>query len=828
MDDTPGAMGGRSDGLSQDVIEDLARSGLKPQDVAARPLTGVEYAATGQVSTSRIPSGYVIPYFNLLGEGVGYYRIKVLDTHATVKYRAIQGQQNHVYFPRGLRRLLVATPTPNYLLITEGEKKAACAVAQGFPAIGFSGVDNWRNRHIIMPDNTELKQNKAKGIITAKIPRGDSNTMVIEDTGVMAAGFLDLVHLLVSRSMEAIIVYDTDKHGVKMEVQRAAAQLGYELRYRGLPISKIRQLVLSQNTAMDKVGLDDYLMAKGIKEFAKLLRICRAKRIAFPQHPNPKVFVAAKLQKSRLTRKETQEVALSILMELETRGRRLRNVATQEAFFFDEETHTLMAVHLGSTKIMLHDTSFGAYLYQQFNLAAIDQRVIGWLAAQYNGEPGIEEARTHKVLARPDKKPHCIAYQLSDSHFVVVTPDPNKPFLICENGQHGVLFEQDQVEPISHTMLEGELADKLEALDEKSEPLWKQVIEGFNFNPVAMSTDDLELNPMSMQENRDMAMLLYYLSPWFYKWQGMQLPVEIVIGEPGSGKSSMYELRQMIITGKPRLSNMTNDIKDWYAAITSQGGLHVMDNVHFTGQGKDYAQRLSDEMCRLVTEPQPHVELRKLYTTSDVISLPVNTTFAITAVEQPFFRPDLIQRSAIFELQALQGGHDARWVRRQLERSGGRTGWIAHHLAVIHRFLRLAVHDRAWDPNYRAHHRLANYEQAMVLMARTLGIASDWIPKVLLRSTALKEAEADWTLAGIEEFIKWWKTCYKEWDQKKFASADIVEWAEDHEVYGKNPVLTNSWKLGKYIRSHRGSMQRRLNVHEDGKKMNKIMYRIRK
>ncbi len=809
-------------GLSQSAIEDLERSGLEPRDVAARIVTASEVAATGDHS-SRVPDGYVIPYFDFHGDVSPYYRIKILDTHSGIKYRAIKDMPNHIYFPPDLQRVLKRRQN-QYIIITEGEKKSACAVKRGFPCIGLSGIDNWRNRQITLPKDTQLKSIKSGGgsIIQARIPSGDSNALVVQDSGVVAVGFHDLLDYMVQEEMEAIIIFDSDKGGVKSQVQRAAAQLGYELRYRGLPIMNVRQLVLP-STKDTKVGLDDFLVSNGTKEFASLLRICRRKRMAFPRHPNPKTFVASRLQKARLSRKETQDVSLAILMELETRGRRLRNKATQEMFFFNDATHTLMDVALGNPRIMLHDTAFGSYLYREFNLAAADQRVVAWLAAQFHGEPGVEEAVTHRVLARPESMANCIAYQLSDAHFIIITPKPDKPYIICANGEHGVLFEQGHVEPLSHRTIESLLEEKLES----DEVLWKGVLSEFNFMhniPNVPSTDSKE---QLLEEGRMLAILLYYLSPWFLRWNGTQLPVELVVGEPGSGKSSLYALRQTVITGVPRLTNATNDIKDWYAGITSHGGLYVLDNIHFTANSKDYQQRLSDELCRIITEPNPHVELRKLYTTSDVLSMPVNTTFAITAIEQPFYTPDLIQRSATFELQVIEGGHDAQWVPKQIAKGPGRAGWVAHHLATIHQFLKRAIHDKEWDDDFRAGHRLANYEQALILMAKVLDMPHAWIPGALKRQTAVKLTETDWTMAGLEEFVQDFKLEHpKDHDMKRFGMSDISAWADAHETYGKNRVLVNAWALAKYVRTHKGTLQSNLGMQENGSKANKRMYSV--
>ena len=810
-------------GLTQNALEDLERSNIDVGDVRARRAGGSEYAATG-FSSGRTPDGYVIPYFDMQGENLQYYRIKVLEPMAGPKYRGMKDKPNHLYFPPKLPKLL--SRKQKYVLITEGEKKAASAVAQGVPCIGLGGVDNWRTRNITFPETAELKAIKSRGVIQAKLPSGDPSSLVMVEGGVVAEGFHEFVDYVVMNEMTVIIVFDTDKGGIKTQVQRAAAQLGYELRYRGVPISRIRQMILPPAVSGDKVGLDDFIVLKGKDALLMQINATLKKRMAFPRHPNPKTFVATRLQKGRMTRKETQDVALSILMELETRGRRLRNSSTHDVFFFDEKSHTLLDVHIGSQRIQLHDTSFGSYLYREFNLSAVDARVVGWLAAQFHGEQGIDDVETHRTITRPKAIPDSIAYQLSDSHFVIITPDPEQPYIVCENGQHGVLFQQGQVAPIDHRAIEGAIEHYIHS----DIVLWQDVLTGFNLNPsYEKSAEDDIGEAQLLEEGRNLATLLFYMSPWLLRWRGMQLPVEMTIGEPGSGKSSLYELRQTIISGQARLSNMTNDIKDWYAGITSQGGLHVLDNVHFTATAKDYRQRLSDELCRLVTEPNPHIEMRKLYTNAEVISLPVTTTFALTSIEQPFFTTDLIQRAAIFELQAISTGHNANWVSQQVARAGGRVGWVGHQLAIVHKFLRHAVHRHQWNAQYRAGHRLAHYEQGLRIMADVLGMDSEWIPGALKRQTNTKMSEADMVLAGMGEYINALKS--KHGDKiyvERFSTSNIVEWAAQHETYSLNPILINAWKLAKYIRSHKGVLKKSLQMEEAGKTNNKQLYGITK
>jgi hypothetical protein len=143
----------------------------------------------------------------------------------------------------------------------------------------------------------------------------------------------------------------------------------------------------------------------------------------------------------------------------------------------------------------------------------------------------------------------------------------------------------------------------------------------------------------------------------------------------------------------------------------------------------------------------------------------------------------------------------------------------------MHRFLKQASAE--WDDNFRAGHRLANYEQALILMAKVLGMPHDWIPRALARQTAVTLTETDWTMAGIKEFVEHFKEEHQgRADVERFAIADIASWANAHETYCKNRQLINSWSLSKYVRTHKGTLQKNLGMQENGTKANKIMYSI--
>lgn len=93
---------------------------------------------------------YEIPYFDLDGKPTGYRRWKIipikLTTELPFKYYQEPKTVPHIYLPPLVDWRSIATDTSKRIILTEGEKKAACACLHGLPTIGLGGVWNWRAR----------------------------------------------------------------------------------------------------------------------------------------------------------------------------------------------------------------------------------------------------------------------------------------------------------------------------------------------------------------------------------------------------------------------------------------------------------------------------------------------------------------------------------------------------------------------------------------------------------------------------------------------------------------------------------------------------------
>lgn len=807
-------------GTSHDaMVDDLARSGLDSTDIHAALCGLPEITACKMKQFRGGPQGapgYVIPYYNIAGKRVPFYRVRTFNPNPEApKYLQPSGTGSYVYFPPAFARAvdmldhdaLPRTKINGFrpsLIMVEGEKKAAKTLQEGFLCAGLGGVYNWKSRALLLPEATEITALKDRKQFKVKLPANQDGYDFVGATQTKwALGMENIIRMVMSRDMNIVICFDTD-NPPNPKVQVAAAQFAFALRNAGISITRIRQLKLPLLAGTEKTGIDDFLVQEGADGLEDVLHRTLSRRTAFPAHPAMREYVNAAMGRLK-SRSDAKDLSVAIIADMDTNGARMRDANSGIPYYFDQQHKQLMKVSLMRNNTEpLHETEFGQYLFRQYDLSQADTRVLPWIASHFTGEMPIYKVAPKSVIASTEGGQ--IAYQLGNSCFAMVSPAANKSIRIMDNGSNGLLFRSDQMDPPDLDKLKYEITRQIK---EPLKPWWLDVLKEFKFR----RESDLIL-----------ASMLFYVSPWFLRWKGTQLPVELMIGEPGSGKSSMYMLRAAILTGRATLRNQPNDMRDWYASITSQDGLHITDNVKFANA--DIRQRISDEICRIVTEPDPFVEMRRLYTTSDSVRIPVRSIFAFTAIMQPFTNADILQRAAIFDLKAVGGDHISTWVQDKLNERGGREAWIAHHLITVHRMLNLMVDQGKWDYKYRSKHRLVNYEQLLGFAGSIFGIATPQeMTTEYIRPAEEQVAEGDWVIEGLSEFAEEYRTQHinAKW---AFSLADVAMWAEDNDNYRDNEIITNARKLSRYIKAHETLCINIVGLVEVGKRDNAMHYRI--
>jgi hypothetical protein len=804
------------------VLADLKRSSLLPEDLDPMGI-GLPERSALDIPVG-IP-GYLIPYYDIEGLPTTFYRARLFDF--AQKYLQPRGSQNQVYFPKRFKAVLNGHP---YLLITEGEKKAAAATAAGIPAVALGGVYSWRNRTLSLPSNAVVSQGGKvrKGGAPVDLAVASANRLQIKlppefdpDRLVSeyATGFEQLVNFIKERGLSAIIVFDSNINGrLDVDIQKAASRLALELRFMGVPFHNIKGLILpNPEQALDKVGIDDYITATSPLHLSRLIDGALAGN-TFPSHPNMHMFVSKKLANSKMPRKDMSLLGLSIIADLDANGRRLRSKDGLMHYFNRRNKRLVRATtptHRGP--VLLAD-EFSSMLYNEYSITGNDHRLQRQIATQFTAESPIEEVIPQRNLITQGDS---ICFQVSNSQFASCSA--TSPMQLHDNGDLGVLFQSEQGSPLDLAKLALMVDKELQAFNStgKLPPLWYNTLLQTRIKGLPEDTKQAQL-----------LAILYMVSPWLFRWRGTQLPIELMIGEAGSGKSTIYVLRQSILQGFPDLKNQPNSMRDWQASVVNAGGLHVIDNLNLD-HDRAMRQSLSDEMCRIITEPSPTLEIRKYYTEFDLAKIPVNVTFALTAVKMPFIQTDIIQRAITTELDkgSEQARYDNAWAPNQLAQHGGREGWLAHHLVALHLFFRLAA--KRWDHRYVADYRLVNLEQAMHLMGALFGWETKWLGPYLNAGVSKTSVSADWVLEGIKAYVEHVRASFYNRGNLEglkgvsISAGDIATWAISNDDYSHCVPLCDPRKLGRYMSQHKSLIGQVAGLQEGGARQNRVIYKIK-
>lgn len=230
--------------LPQDVLDDLARSGLDSTDAQHLAITPVD-AAWCEENLNVPYAGYKIPYWSLDGKPLDFYRVRFLTNptptggkfgtpvNPPIKYSQPADTRPYVYFAPttalGWRAISQNPELP--LVITEGEKKAAAACKHGLTCIGLGGVWSFQSAQRAWALLPELEDFQWEG----------RNVEICFDSDVMT----------------------------KLEVHQALTRLTQRLLERK---AKVSLVYITPPAGVDKQGLDDLIVASGADAYHTLER----------------------------------------------------------------------------------------------------------------------------------------------------------------------------------------------------------------------------------------------------------------------------------------------------------------------------------------------------------------------------------------------------------------------------------------------------------------------------------------------------------------------------------------------------------------------------
>lgn len=218
-------------------LADLHRSGLSDGTIAAMGITSLDGMAlaigvqgTLHAKQAYAATGYAIPYRSTNGQIlVSRYRMFwTIPTEDQPKYLSAYNQETHLYIPPGFDAV---SAKHDYVIITEGEKKAAKAVQEGIPCVALAGVHMWA-------DSKARKIDKMMG-------------KSMSYTTKPLAGLASL-----GATKKLVIVYDSDSAS-NSQVQAARYVLKDALLYHCAKWVRVLDLLAPDDSK--KWGLDDIL-----------------------------------------------------------------------------------------------------------------------------------------------------------------------------------------------------------------------------------------------------------------------------------------------------------------------------------------------------------------------------------------------------------------------------------------------------------------------------------------------------------------------------------------------------------------------------------------
>ena len=216
----------------------LASSGIGPAEAKKLGYTYLTAEETEQLGHRKIPA-LKIPYYTLQGKQTNFYRIRYLETTKRGFAKQTSAKDQRYDQPTAITTELYIPPlldwqkylaTTNPIFITEGELKAACATARGYPTIALGGVWNFCSRK--------------KGVQLLPI----FDDLKLEDRTVY-------------------IVYDSDAVSNPMVIQ-AENELCKQLTAKRCPVKVVRLPNVGDNK---KTGLDDFLLSDRSDEWEDVL-----------------------------------------------------------------------------------------------------------------------------------------------------------------------------------------------------------------------------------------------------------------------------------------------------------------------------------------------------------------------------------------------------------------------------------------------------------------------------------------------------------------------------------------------------------------------------
>lgn len=233
--------------VAQDT--ELLSSFFKSSGIDGRLTDNYEYVIesgahvyTQQINDKRIRSDIVVIYYKdanrlpILDSGIPYKRIRIVNEDASEsKYLSPLESTSHIYIPMSFT---AAVSDKDYIVITEGEKKADAASQAGIPTLALTGIHAWAD-----PLKRKAEKDEASELLR-KSPR------LSEDTPIHP----ELVDIIKRFNIKRVVVlFDSDGESIEKDFIPKSDIRSYYKEGKGLcKNKKVRAAARVLSTAIAK------------------------------------------------------------------------------------------------------------------------------------------------------------------------------------------------------------------------------------------------------------------------------------------------------------------------------------------------------------------------------------------------------------------------------------------------------------------------------------------------------------------------------------------------------------------------------------------------
>ena len=287
-----------------------------------------------------------------------------------------------------------------------------------------------------------------------------------------------------------------------------------------------------------------------------------------------------------------------------------------ELFYFDESAKELFE---------LSDLDFHARLSRWYDFNP-SEREFDFVIVELENLTRLDGKRVDVYrFAHFDIKQN-VLYTYNNAHQIYRLDGSN--ITLIDNGTENILFLKNPLgEPFEYNH------------DSIQEGLFKKVmVASINFTIGASA-------PLQPEEQRQL--YEYYLYSLFFPELLPAKPIEVLVGDKGSGKSVCQRKRGKLLYGERfNLKPIATDREDAFIATITNNHLASFDNVD------SKITWLNDHLASASTGEE--ISRRKLYTTNEEINYPVNCFITLNTRTPQFKRPDVVDRSLILRTETIE------------------------------------------------------------------------------------------------------------------------------------------------------------------------------